>query len=666
MEFRNCLLLLCFPALLLAQSPADAPSPEKEPAPAEVEAKPVPPAPALAPERPLPDLRWLEGMRWYGLVRFRPEARTNAAFDRVNESTVFTGSVCTVKRSAGKTCTESGGKQSSTLPAKAPQPGRSEMVGQKIQLGVEKSLSEDTRLVVLLQDARVWGGTAGSANGLGTANSRTEENTDLREAYLASKNLIGPVGLIAGRQILSYGDQRLVGGLEWTGVGRSFDGFRLTFENKAVKSHLWGSVIAEDKNHYSAITDGNESSATLKDGYFAGWYNTIQLGNLALVDLYYLGVFKQYVQKSEPLVTYPNPASAAAGTVNADSPKLVTDQYGLAIASRDRQSQRDQLHTVGLRLTNKTSDGKAAGALDWTIEGARQFGRSGVEKSPDFYDILFEDDEYTVRDPAGNTIYALKSDPEGGYYRSALKAHQFLTKKEEYAGYALSVDTGFTVQKIRIGVEAQNGSGDENPNDFRSRTFNNLFPTNHLHYGYADLLSWQNMQAASINVSLPLGGGQLRLAYWKAEKDQSADAWYNATGGRHSVSTTAAATEYAEPTGSVQQSREKRIAKRILKRKLWERFQEKALFDEIDLTYKKVHKAIEWELGYSYIQGGSSIRRVKDDPGYALASRYLDQFLYDEDLSTVSSKIASGDFVARPPTFRSVMQFAYLMMTVKF
>jgi len=640
MGFCKCLSLLFLPGLLMAQE-------------------------NLAPT-PSPDQSWLEGMRWYGLVRFRPEARVNASFDQVNDSTVFTGSVCTVKRSAGKTCAESGGKASSSLQARAPQPRRSEFVGQKIWVGLEKTLSEDTKLVVLLQDARVWGGTAGSANGLGTANSRSEENTDLREAYLAVKNLIGPLGLVAGRQILSYGDQRLVGGLEWTNVGRSFDGFRLTFENKAFKSHLWGAVIAEDKNHYSGITDGNESSATLKDGYFAGWYNTLQLGNAALVDLYYLGVYKQYVQKTEPLVTYPNPATGGPTAVNSDSPKLVTDPYGLAIASKDRSTQRDQLHTIGLRLTNKTREGKAEGALDWTMEAARQFGRSGVEKAPDFYDILLEDDDYTLRDADGNTIYSLKADAEGGYYRSAVKAHQFLTKKEEYAGYAVSVDAGITVQKIRLGVEAQKGSGDENPNDFRSRTFNNLFPTNHLHYGYADLLSWQNMQAGSANVHMPLGGGQFRIAYWKAEKDQSADAWYNATGSRHSVSTTASPAEYAEPSGSTMQSKEKRIAKRILKRKLWERFQEKALFDEIDLTYKKTYKAIDWEAGYSYVQGGSAIRRVKDDPVYALASRYLDQLLYDEDLSTVSSRIAGGDFVASPPRFRSVMHFAYIMMTLKF
>ena len=29
----------------------------------------------------------------------------------------------------------------------------------------------------------------------------------------------------------------------------------------------------------------------------------------------------------------------------------------------------------------------------------------------------------------------------------------------------------------------------------RSREFNNLFPTNHAHYGYADLLGWRNMDA---------------------------------------------------------------------------------------------------------------------------------------------------------------------------
>ena len=45
----------------------------------------------------------------------------------------------------------------------------------------------------------------------------------------------------------------------------------------------------------------------------------------------------------------------------------------------------------------------------------------------------------------------------------------------------------------RFGFEFDYGSGDSNPNDNKMTTFDNLFPTNHPHYGYMDLMSLQNI-----------------------------------------------------------------------------------------------------------------------------------------------------------------------------
>ncbi len=44
----------------------------------------------------------------------------------------------------------------------------------------------------------------------------------------------------------------------------------------------------------------------------------------------------------------------------------------------------------------------------------------------------------------------------------------------------------------RIGFEFDYASGDRDSTDNKRRTFDNLYPTNHLFYGYMDFVSLQN------------------------------------------------------------------------------------------------------------------------------------------------------------------------------
>lgn len=53
-----------------------------------------------------------------------------------------------------------------------------------------------------------------------------------------------------------------------------------------------------------------------------------------------------------------------------------------------------------------------------------------------------------------------------------------------------------------IGFEYDCATDGGNCTDGRSKGFHNLFPTNHLLYGYADYLGWRNMQDLNPYVSL--------------------------------------------------------------------------------------------------------------------------------------------------------------------
>lgn len=106
-----------------------------------------------------------------------------------------------------------------------------------------------------------------------------------------------------------------------------------------------------------------------------------------------------------------------------------------------RGQKATEIMTVGIR-----SDGKVGKALDYDLELANQFGHRGF-------------DSHSARALAAK------------FYRTVEEAHQ-----------------------LRLGFEYDVATGDRDPYDGRSGEFFNLFPTNHTHYGYADLMGWRNMQ----------------------------------------------------------------------------------------------------------------------------------------------------------------------------
>ena len=63
---------------------------------------------------------------------------------------------------------------------------------------------------------------------------------------------------------------------------------------------------------------------------------------------------------------------------------------------------------------------------------------------------------------------------------------------------------GYTFQEPwqpRIAFEFDYGSGDSDPADGKLTTFDNLYPTNHLFYGFMDFISLQNLNDYRFQVS---------------------------------------------------------------------------------------------------------------------------------------------------------------------
>ena len=106
---------------------------------------------------------------------------------------------------------------------------------------------------------------------------------------------------------------------------------------------------------------------------------------------------------------------------------------------------------------------------------------------------------------------------------------------DKHRAFATHARCGYTFKKVlwtpRLGVEYNHASGDNSPVDSKNETFDNLFPTNHPHYGYIDFASWRNMDNVRLSASVkPVKKLSLATNYHYFRLDETADAWYSAGG----------------------------------------------------------------------------------------------------------------------------------------
>jgi len=108
---------------------------------------------------------------------------------------------------------------------------------------------------------------------------------------------------------------------------------------------------------------------------------------------------------------------------------------------------------------------------------------------------------------------------------------------QDINAYALILQAGYTLSDIpwtpRLGLEWDFATGDEDSTDNERNTFDNLWPTNHLHYGYMDLVSLQNINAYRFTADIkPSKKLTLQADYWVFYLDETTDAAYNAGRGQ--------------------------------------------------------------------------------------------------------------------------------------
>jgi hypothetical protein len=300
------------------------------------------------------------------------------------------------------------------------------LVGQRARASVGVG-TEKVRALVEVQDARNWGSEASTVS--------NDHNADLHQAYLNLPDMgVKGLSLTVGRQELIYGDERLLGALDWATVGRSFDGGVVRY---AFKSGMVDGIAA-------LVNDRRTSARGSGDMILTGAYGRFLRGKPGReLDLYALNL---------------------------------TDGAQITGEAAGRDTVR--ITTLGARARRSPATGFLASA-----EAAYQLGHQG----PD-----------------------------------------------DHKAYAWAVIGGYTFGgklKPAVRFEWDGASGDGDPKDGESREFNNLFHTNHGHYGYVDILGWRNMNVLRGTLAMvPRAGHQLSVDVLRLQVREAKGVWKDDAG----------------------------------------------------------------------------------------------------------------------------------------
>ncbi len=314
---------------------------------------------------------------------------------------------------------------------------------QRFRLGLGYAVTPWLKLYVQGQDVRELGGSR--PNEIGTFAAEGDDTFDLLKAYVQAGDLKKGFSATLGRQFLSYGDQRLIGPLEWLNQARTFDAVRLRYAAPTWSLDLFSASPVNFRDHEwnkSNFLDDDDSVNDL----FSGLYASTQWVPINTTTDFYL------LHKRDD-------GTAAFGPRLGDTSFI----------------------TLG---TLWKGDPKKLGGWDYETEMAFQTGEVN-----------------------GRDLTAFAGHWGLGYNWSACR------------------------WKPRLGIQYNYATGDRDPADGDLQTFQNLYPTNHLFYGYMDTTGWLNMHNPQLNFSfMPTAKLKVMLdyhLYWNASND---DSWRRVNG----------------------------------------------------------------------------------------------------------------------------------------
>ena len=399
---------------------------------------------------------------------------------------------------------------------------------QMVRFGFDYEISPDLGFFFQPQYAKVWGALSGTGSatdpgnsddiGAGGAGNNASDSLFVRQAFMLIRNAgMQNLSLKAGRQLIVFGNHRLFGHFDWAQVGFAFDGFTFNYSAKG-----WNTV-----GGWLRVAEGGHGAAASAPGFSSATTGTNASDDADIFFIY--NTLKPMKGLSvEPYWIYLINGGASAGTA-----------AGVTTARAANQNR----HILGMRAAWRL--GSTQGMMvDGTFEPIWQTGSMGVL---------------------------------GGNSDRSLRINAF-------GVHAL---TGVTMGNVpmdpRIGFEFNYASGDGDATTCTSQTtcggnantFENLFPTNHIQYGYMDLQSFRNTVQYHANLQFrPDPKSHVEVGFHIMRLAEAEDNWYRASQGVYIAS--------------------------------FKGNQKASLGRELDLVYTRFFKnnKVGWQLGYSHFWAG--------------------------------------------------------------
>lgn len=337
---------------------------------------------------------------------------------------------------------------------------------QRFRIGVKVKPANWLTLYAQGQDSREYFSDRPVEPGM--LGAEGDDAFDLRQGYIEIGDLSEfPLTLRVGRQVLSYGDERLVGSFDWNNIGRTFDGAKLHFEQPKWWLDAFAATVARPTRNEYNQSDLFNGTETNRSQVFGGIYLSTSVIPVQTTDVYAI-----YLHENT--------------TVSPAPPNEDTN-----------------FATFGVRM--KSNPGAFAPAPPAPPSDGKSAPAKPAPRKPVGFEYEFE---------------------------GAMQIGEVLGR--DHNAYAVHGGIGYTFDcwgSPRIFGEYNYATGDEDPLDGDSQTFQNLFPTNHKFYGYMDAFSWQNVHNAALSLRVaPAKNLTLQIdghAFWVATNE---DAWYRANG----------------------------------------------------------------------------------------------------------------------------------------
>lgn len=148
--------------------------------------------------------------------------------------------------------------------------------------GVDIKSNDDTNVFIQPQFSKTFGehsyvGSTTAANTFQTSSGTTYDTGMLVHQGYVNYHPNGVYNVTAGRQVLGFGDELVIGGLDWHNVSRSFDAVKVNVKQDKFTSDFFGAKVID----LNTASTGPTIHKSQGDKSLYGLYNTFSLGEFA-------------------------------------------------------------------------------------------------------------------------------------------------------------------------------------------------------------------------------------------------------------------------------------------------------------------------------------------------------------------------------------------------